>query len=89
MKIKLYVKTTCPYCIKAIQWFKNYNLEPEIINVDDYEQREALYDHLALRSPFRTVPQIIVDGQRIGGYSDLLKSDFARSVQAQAQSDKL
>lgn len=89
MKIELYLKSTCPYCIRAREWFKTYGLEVQEINVDDNSLRNSLYDRLGLKQHQRTVPQIIVDGKRIGGFTDLVNSEFARMIQAQAQSDKL
>lgn len=48
---------------------------------DDYNERQAFYaEH---NNVFGTVPQIFVDDKRIGGFSDLLQSQFAADVIAQ------
>jgi glutaredoxin len=51
---------------------------------DDFQQRQALYDELGLNDSRRTVPQIflIENEQRsyIGGYDDLVRSDFMARV---------
>jgi glutaredoxin len=51
---------------------------------DDFQQRQALYDELGLSGSHRTVPQIftIEQDQRlyIGGYDDLVRSDFIARV---------
>lgn len=74
MKIEVHSKTDCPYCTKAKAWLTERNIPFELFVYDDDAERAAMYDRFGLTEQ-RTVPQIFVDGVRLGGYSDLIKSD--------------
>ena len=58
-------------------WLKNKGYSYEEINLDDDDARQKLYEEVG--NGVRTVPQIFVDGERIGGYQELLKSHLAIS----------
>lgn len=80
MKVVVYSKTHCPYCVRAKEWLATHGVQYESIVLDDDAQRQAFYaEH---NGQFGTVPQIFVDGQRIGGYTEMLRSEFARTVEA-------
>ena len=69
MNIVLYTKPNCPWCVKAKELMNKLNLKyDEKILEQDYTR-----DYLRLLVPENlplTVPQIFVDGKRIGGYED-------------------
>jgi glutaredoxin len=73
--IKIYTKTTCPYCVKAKDWLKEHSYVYDEVLLDDDEQRQRFYVEHDIKS--RTVPQIYRDGALIGGYSELVKSELA------------
>lgn len=67
-KIEIYSKEWCPYCTKAKALLRNKKLEYEEIDVtSDAEGEQEMID----RSRRRTVPQIFIGGQSVGGYDDL------------------
>jgi glutaredoxin 3 len=73
MKIEIYTKDACPYCVQAKKLFesKGWEYTEHYINADT---RQTLLEELTTRlgvAP-RTVPQIFIDGQAIGGYTDLV-----------------
>jgi glutaredoxin 3 len=72
MKIVIYSKPNCPWCVKAKELMNNLHLSyDEFIVEVDYtrdELRELIGEHLPL-----TVPQIFVYNKRIGGYEDFLE----------------
>ena len=71
-RIEVYTTRWCGYCVRAKQLLKQRGLEFEEINVDDDpEFRTKLLD---LTGGW-TVPQIVIDGKPIGGYSELWKLD--------------
>lgn len=74
MKVEIYTKDACPYCVQAKNLFKNQGWEftEHYITADT---RETLLENLTTRlgTPPRTVPQIFIDNQAIGGYTDLVK----------------
>jgi glutaredoxin 3 len=67
-EVKLYTKTVCPYCIKAKNILSNKGVEFEEINVEDDLE---LFDKLKAETGMRTVPQIFINGELIGGASEL------------------
>ena len=59
----------CGYCVKAKSVLKNKGLDFEEINIEEKpEAREFV-----INEGHRTMPQIYVDGNSIGGYNELLK----------------
>ena len=62
----------------AKNWFKKYKIKFDEVSLDDDNARQTFYE--AVGSNVKSVPQIYVDDVRIGGYQDLLKSDFAKQV---------
>ena len=66
--IIIYGKTQCPYCDMAKNLCEQKGLDYE------YKQLGTDFDRDEMISTFpgaRTFPQIILDGQKIGGYSEL------------------
>ena len=71
-KIILYSKNLCGYCTMAKSWLNNKNVVYEEINIDEPEIREKfMKDYPDLRS----MPQIFIDNENIGGYRELIKLD--------------
>ena len=82
--ITIFTKTICPYCHLAKHYLTEHGVAYTEVVYDDDQTRQAMYDTLGLIGTERTVPQIFSDGPygrvRIGGYSDLLRSDLPTSV---------
>lgn len=74
MDVYMVSKDECPFCQKAKEFFTTHNVVYRERKINDYQERQAFYNSLGLTNG--TVPQIFIDGSRIGGYSDLVKSDF-------------
>ncbi len=67
-KVVMYTKSHCPYCDLAKQFFKTHDIAFEEIRVDLDESK--LQEMMRLSNK-RTVPQIFINDQSIGGYDDL------------------
>ena len=70
MIVEIYSKPQCPYCdmAKNLAEQKEYDLTVKMLDVD--------FDREKLMETFpgaRTFPQIIVDGEKIGGYQEFKK----------------
>lgn len=66
--IRMYTTHWCGYCVRAKALLESLGLRYQEIEVDDEPGfREKL---LTLTGGF-TVPQIVVDGRPIGGYTEL------------------
>ncbi|TAK75369.1 MAG: glutaredoxin 3 [Gammaproteobacteria bacterium] len=67
-KVVIYTKLGCPYCEMAKKLLAEKQLSFEEIRIDlDDNKREEMIQ----RSQRRTVPQIFINDQPIGGYDDL------------------
>lgn len=67
-KIIIYTKDHCPYCRMAKDLLKARNASFEEIRVD---LDPVKLEEMMQRSQRRTVPQIFINEQSIGGYDDL------------------
>jgi len=79
-KVLMYSTAVCPYCIRAEQLLQRKGVsEIEKIRVDlQPELRIAMVE----KTGRRTVPQIFINGQHIGGYDDLAALDHAGELNA-------
>lgn len=72
MKITIYSKDNCPYCVAAKQLLNDKGVAFEEHNLQHKpDELQALKN----RTGMRTVPQIFFDEKLIGGFSDLQKLD--------------
>jgi glutaredoxin 3 len=69
-QIVIYGTQFCPYCVAARQLFDAEGIEYKYIAVDNDPD---LRDNISQRSGQRTVPQIWIGEQHIGGFTDLRK----------------
>ncbi len=76
-KIIMYTKENCSYCTRAKQLLASKKLDYQEIRIDLDSTKRQEMERLSGR---RTVPQIFINDQAIGGYDDLF---------ALAQSGKL
>ncbi|MCG3186002.1 MAG: Glutaredoxin 3 [Rhodocyclaceae bacterium] len=74
-KVRLYATAVCPYCVRAEQLLRARGAsEIEKVRVDLQAERREEMVRLTGR---RTVPQIFIGAQHIGGYDDLAALDRA------------
>jgi NADH-dependent peroxiredoxin subunit F len=66
--IEVYSKEWCPYCLKAKSLLKSRNLDYSVLDITSDRKLE---DEMIERSHRRTVPQIFINGNSIGGYDEL------------------
>lgn len=67
-KVIIYTKAQCPYCEMAKDLLRRKLIEFEEIRVDLDENKR---DEMIRLSNRRSVPQIFIDDEPIGGYDDL------------------
>ncbi len=71
-KVQIYSKSYCPFCDRAKALFKQKGVSYEEISV---EEDPNLYTTLKQRTGLMTVPQIFINDELIGGYTDLASLD--------------
>ena len=71
-EVKIYTKTVCPACDLAKEVLRKKGVPFEEVVLDDKpEELEALIN----RTHMKTVPQIFINDQLIGGCSDMMDLD--------------
>ena len=72
MTIQIYSKPNCTYCDKAKSLVKKLGMTyEEKVFGKDFQTPEELYE--AVGKQVRTMPQIKIDGELIGGYNQLVE----------------
>jgi glutaredoxin 3 len=73
-RVRVYTTTWCGYCVRAKALLEQRGIEYEEVRMDDDPDfRRKLLD----LTGHWTVPQIFLDGQPIGGYTELWALDRA------------
>lgn len=68
--VKIYTKETCPSCILAKEVLTKKKISYEEVLLDGKpEELQALIQ----KTQMKTVPQIFINGQLIGGCSDMME----------------
>lgn len=75
MKIQVYGKQNCPYCVKAKEWLDARNLQ---YSYTDVLKDISIADLISIKEKYNmnTVPIIVINNELIGGYTDLIKLDI-------------
>lgn len=81
MNVEIYSKSNCQYCTRAKKLVLDRELDHTIIDIsagsieDQVLAREQLIDRVVQASGTtpRTMPQIFVDGEYVGGYDQLVE----------------
>ncbi len=72
-KVELYTTTSCPFCVRAKALLRTKAVQFQEIDVtDDDALREKMIE---LAGGRRTVPEIFINGQLVGGYDELRAFD--------------
>jgi glutaredoxin len=70
MAVEIYSKTNCLFCQQAKAWFTKHGIPHEVHDVSDVASFAAMQDRIP---GARSVPQIVIDGNVIGGYQTLMR----------------
>lgn len=76
-KVEIYSTGICPYCTMAKQLFDRKGVEYTEIRVD---LEPAKRQEMMQKSRQRTVPQIFINNEAVGGYTDLVAIDRAKKL---------
>lgn len=71
----IWTKDTCSFCVKAKELLEKHNISYEERNI---EKNWTKQDLLNIVPNARTVPQIFIDKNYVGGYTDLV--DYINSL---------
>ena len=68
-EVKVYSTTFCPYCVRAKQLLERKGVAYTEVNLDQEEPEVRI--ELTKKTNHRTVPQIFINDQFIGGFDQL------------------
>jgi glutaredoxin 3 len=71
-RVAIYTTSYCPYCFAAKALLRSKNVDFEEIDVTE---NRALREEMERLSGRKTVPQLFIDGQAIGGFDDVRRLD--------------
>ncbi|KAI9347220.1 thioredoxin-like protein, partial [Obelidium mucronatum] len=66
-KVIVFSKSYCPYCVKAKKLLSSYQAVFEVLELDQRDDGDAIQAYLAQKTGQRTVPNIFIGGNQIGG----------------------
>lgn len=76
--IEVFSTAVCPYCVRAKQLLDSLGARYQEVRID---ADPAKRDEMISRSGRRTVPQIFINGQSVGGCDDLYALHRAGKLQ--------
>ena len=68
-RVTVYSTATCPICVKAKTMLDKWQIAFEEILID--QDHDAMREFARITHNAQTVPQIVIDGKVIGGFSEL------------------
>jgi len=69
----VFSKTTCPFCTKIKNLFNDLGFKYEVVELDQRDDGSAIQAALLALSGQRTVPNVFIGGNHVGGCDDTLK----------------
>ena len=83
-KVEIYTTTYCPFCDRAKALLKRKGVSYDEIDVtDDIDLRIAMMERARGR---KTVPEIFIDGELVGGFDELKELDDAGKLDSMLES---
>ncbi|KAI8364074.1 thioredoxin-like protein [Blakeslea trispora] len=80
-KIAVFSKSYCPYCQKAKRLLQELDYEFFAIELDTKDEGAAIQQYLQDKTGQRTVPNIFINQQHIGGCDDLFSAKSSGKLQ--------
>ena len=68
--VVVFSKSSCPYCKKVKELFKNENIPSSFIEMDLISDGDSIHNDLKVFSGQRSVPNVFINGKHIGGCDD-------------------
>lgn len=69
--IMVYSKTYCPYCVEAKSQLNKLGARFELVELDNVPNGDQIQNTLRQITGQRTVPNIFIGGEHVGGCDDL------------------
>jgi glutaredoxin 3 len=79
--VVIYSASYCPYCTSAKETFKKLNVDVFVVETDLVENGEKTKKYLEQMTGQKTIPNIFIAGNHVGGNSDLQEGLKNGSIQ--------
>lgn len=66
-KVVVFSKSYCPYCSKTKELFEDLGVDATVYELNEMDNGQAIQDALLKMTGQRTVPNVFINGQHIGG----------------------
>lgn len=76
----VYSKTWCPYCAQVKQLFSQLEVPAKIVELDQVVEGDDVQAALFEVSASRTVPQVFINDQFVGGADDTLMEEHSGAL---------
>ena len=73
-QVVVFSKTFCPFCRKTKNLFLDKGIDAKVIELDKMDNGDAIQDALLELSGQRTVPNVFIKGNHLGGNDDTQKA---------------
>jgi len=84
----IFSKTTCPFCAEVKNLFKSLGVEVQVLELDNDPEGAEVQAALAEKTGQRTVPNIFINGEHVGGASDVKKLHAEEQLMAKVNAKK-
>lgn len=76
-RVRIYVRPDCQYCDRAKELLTEAGIafDERSVMLDDNTEDRVLRAWIAWSTGQRTLPQVFIDGEPIGGFADLMTLD--------------
>lgn len=68
-RVTVYTNANCSYCIRAKTMLEKWSIAFDEVRIDS--SHDAMREFARVTKNARSVPQIVIDGKLIGGFSEL------------------
>lgn len=72
--VMVYSATYCPYCTEVKSLFSNLKVPAKVIEVNNLEDGDAVRAGLTEITGSRTIPQVFIGGNYVGGCDDTISA---------------
>ena len=80
-KVVVYSKSWCPFCQKTKSLFDSLGVEYKAVELDLIDEGPAIQDALLGLTQQRTVPNVFIGGQHLGGNDDTMRAAASGKLQ--------
>jgi len=79
--VAIFSKTYCPFCLEVKRTFAELGVPVHVIEVDSIKDGAKIHEAAKRISGLKTVPNVFIKGEHIGGCDDVKKLQSSRSLE--------